>query len=124
MSMTAALEAAERRLVALINRQADEEEEARRADDRERVRADDLRCRDLAAEFQEDYAAHGATPPLVHGDEWASDYHRRLLRGLQRRLSPRSDLADPHLLDEVTGRVLKNMGDMIRAEAGSKGALP
>lgn len=67
--------------------------EQRRSDDAE-VRADDDRCRDLAAAYQEDFARHGAEPPLFRSDEWSDAYERRLLRSLQRRLDPASDLAN------------------------------
>ncbi len=85
MSLTAELEAAERRLAAMVRRRADAEEAEARADERERVRADDLRCRDLAADYQPDYQAFGVTPPMPRADEWATQYERRLLRGLQPR---------------------------------------
>ena len=70
------------------------DEAERTATKRDRVRADDARCADLAASNQADYAAHGVTPPLPNADEWSAGYEKRLLLGLQRRLSPDSKLAD------------------------------
>ena len=61
MSITSDLAYAEKRLAALINSRADSEEREARADRAERVRADDARCADLAASYQEDYAAHGVS---------------------------------------------------------------
>jgi hypothetical protein len=128
MTMTAELQAAERRLAQMISRRADSEEAEARDDaaaKRERVRADDLKCRDLAASYQPDFAAFGAEPPLIRGDEWASDYERRLLRGLQRRLSPKSDLADPQILaDDCTPGVFREISRMVRAEAAREAASP
>lgn len=71
-----------------------------------------------------DYAAHGATPPLIRGDEWSDDYHRRLLRGLQRRLSPKSELADPTLFNEIKGGVLANFARMVREDAAREAHTP
>ena len=123
MSLASELERAERRLAALVNSRADAEEAQVRADKAERVRRDDLRCKDLAAEFQNEYAAHGVTPPLARADEWASDYHRRLVSGLQRRLSPRSTLADPAIL-QVQGQAFENFAKMIRDEAAREAYRP
>ena len=108
----------------MINSRADSEERERSRNKAERVRADDLKCKDLAAEYQSDYAAHNATPPLIRSDEWSDDYHRRLLRGLQRRLSPRSDLADPTLFNEIKGGVLANFARMVREEAAKEAHTP
>ena len=112
MSRTSALEAGERRLAAMIHRRADAEEAQARADQRERVRRDDQKCVALAAEYQPDFAAFGASPPLARADEWSSDYERRLLRGLQRRLPPRSELADPTMLDGLPSKALENFARM------------
>ena len=54
MSLTAELAEAERRLAAMICRRADDEDAQARADHAERVRADDIRCRGLMAEYQSD----------------------------------------------------------------------
>ena len=81
------LQAAERRLAQMINRRADSDEAETRADQRERVRADDARCASLQAEYQSDYAAFGLEPLLMRSDEWSGQFERRLLKGLQRRLS-------------------------------------
>lgn len=131
MSMTAELEAAERRLAQMISRRADAEEAQARADAAEAradkaalVRADDLRCRDLAAEYQSDYQAFGVTPPMPRADEWASDYERRLVRGLQRRLSPRSDYADSTMLDGLSPKTFDNIAKMVRDEAAREAAQP
>jgi hypothetical protein len=124
MSMTAELEAAERKLAAMVNRRYAEEESERRADKAERVRADDLRCRDLAAEYQPDYQAFGVTPPMPRADEWASDFERRLVRGLQRRLSPRSDYADSTMLDGLSPKTFDNIAKMVRDEAAREAAQP
>ncbi len=124
MSMTASLEAAERRLARMINRRADEEEADRRADQRERVRLDDQRCVSLAAEYQPDFERFNASPPMARSDEWASDYERRLLRGLQRRLSPRNDLSDPTLFDRIGGATLATFAGMVRDAAAKEAARP
>jgi hypothetical protein len=124
MSMTDELAKAERRLAEMVNARADSEERERSRDKAERVRLDDLRCKDLAAEYQQDYAAHNATPPLIRSDEWSSDYERRLLRGLQRRLSPRSDLADPTLFNEIHGKAFENFAGMVRQEAAKEAHTP
>jgi hypothetical protein len=127
----AKLDSAFDRLDAIVNRRVREEEAALKRDDAARAdadaaqaRADDLRCRELAAEFQSDYAAFSCEPPMVRGDEWASDYHCRLLRGLQRRLSPRNDYAHPALLDGLSGRAFDNLAGIIRAEAAREAASP
>jgi len=125
MTLTASLEAAERRLAKLINRTADEQESQRRADDRALVRRDDARCASLAAEFQPDFAAHGLEPPMARADEWSSDYERRLLRGLQRRLPPRSELANPAIIDGApNGPALENFATSIRAAAAAEADRP
>ncbi len=108
----------------MINRRADEEREERRADERERVRRDDARCLSLAAEYQGDYAGFGVEPPMARADEWSDDYERRLLRGLQRRLSPRSELAAPTLTDNLDGVAFDNFAKSIRAEAAREAATP
>lgn len=120
---SAELEAAERRLARMINSRADSEEAERTATKRDRVRADDARCADLAASYQADYAAHGVTPPLPNADEWSAGYEKRLLRGLQRRLSPDSKLADSSILD-VPPAALTNFSQMIRAEAAREAYRP
>jgi len=120
MARNNSLAYAEERLAALVHRRADEEDAERRADQREKVRRDDLKCQALMAEFQPDYQAFNATPPPARADEWASDFEKRLLRGLQRRLAPSHELNDPHLLDQATGRVLENMGGMARAAAAAE----
>jgi hypothetical protein len=124
MAVTDELARAERRLAEMVNARADSEARERSRDKAERVRLDDLRCKDLAAEYQQDYAAHNATPPLIRSDEWSSDYHRRLLRGLQRRLSPRSDLADPTLFNEISGKTFENFAGMVRQEAAKEAHTP
>jgi hypothetical protein len=132
MSMVEELRNAEARLARMINRRADAEDAEARADDaqrradkRERIRQDDLRCRDLAAEYQSDFAAHGVEPPMPRADEWANQYERRLLSGLQRRLSPRSDLADPQFLGEnLSPAVFASFAQMIRDEAGREAKTP
>ena len=123
MSITSDLAYAEKRLAALINSRADSEERQARADRAERVRADDARCANLAASYQEDYAAHGVSPPLPNADEWSSGYEKRLLRGLQRRLSPDSKLADSSILD-VPPAALTNFAQMIRAESAREAFRP
>jgi len=116
MSMTASLADAERRLARLIHRAADEEDEQRRAANRERVRADDAKCASLAG---------GLEPPMARSDEWSSDYERRLVRGLQRRLPPRSELADPIMLDGVPdGKAFENFATSIRSAAASEADRP
>jgi hypothetical protein len=122
MAYTSELAEAERRLAKMIGARADSEEREARTDKAERVRRDDLRCRDLAAEFQSDFAAFGVEPPMPRADEWSNEYQKRLLRGLQRRLSPDSDLADPSLLD-VPPAVLTNFAQMIRAESAREAYL-
>src|SRR5271165_2900079 len=97
--------------------------EQRRSDDAE-VRADDDRCRDLAAAYQEDFARHGAEPPLFRSDEWSDAYERRLLRSLQRRLDPASDLANTKLLDGVRGPAFRNFAEIIRQAAADEAAKP
>ena len=124
MSVASELQRAEARLAALIHNRADSEEREARADKAERVRRDDLRCRDLAAEYQSDYAAHGVSPPLPGGNEWSDDYERRLVRGLQRRLSPRSSYADDSMLDGLKGRAFDNIAQSIRDEAAREAASP
>jgi hypothetical protein len=124
MSITSDLAFAEKRLAALINSRADSEEREARADQVARVRADDAKCATLMAEYQEDYRAFGAEPPLVRSDEWASQYQKRLLRGLQRRLSPDSKLADLGLLDGVPAPALANFSQMIRDEASREAFRP
>ena len=118
------LQAAERRLAQMINRRADSDEAETRADQRERVRADDARCASLQAEYQSDYAAFGLEPPLMRSDEWSGQFERRLLKGLQRRLSPSSKLAAPDLLDEVPSSALGNFRSMIRSEASREAFRP
>jgi hypothetical protein len=123
MSVTSELAEAERRLARMINHRADSEAAEARADKAERIRRDDLRCRDLAAEFQSDFAAFGVEPPMPRADEWSNEYQKRLLRGLQRRLSPDSDLADSSLLD-VPPAALTNFAQMIRSEAAKEAYRP
>ncbi len=123
MSVTSELADAERRLARMINSRADSEEREARADRTERVRRDDLRCRDLAAEYQADYAAHGVEPPMPRADEWSGQFEKRLLRGLQRRLSPDNDLADPSILD-TPPEALANFSKMIRDEAAKEAHSP
>jgi hypothetical protein len=112
------LQAAERRLAQMINARADSEERERRADASaraERIRVDDLRCKDLMAEFQPDYARHGCEPPMARSDEWSNQYEVRLLKGLQRRLSPDSDpkrvlrICDPRTRTVLWGRPFDRM---------------
>jgi hypothetical protein len=123
MAYTSELAEAERRLAKMIGARADSEEREARTDKAERVRRDDLHCRDLAAEFQSDFAAFGVEPPMPRADEWSNEYQKRLLRGLQRRLSPDSDLADPSLLD-VPPAALTNFAQMIRAESAREAYRP
>jgi hypothetical protein len=123
MSVTSELAEAERRLARMIGARADAEEREARADKAERVRRDDLKCRDLAAEYQSDFAAFGVTPPMARSDEWSGQFEKRLLRGLQRRLSPDSKLADPSILD-VPAPALANFATMIRAEASREAFRP
>jgi hypothetical protein len=123
MALTRELADAERRLAAMINSRADSEETERLAAKRDRIRADDARCQSLQAEFQEDFRQFGAEPPMPRADEWSGQYEKRLLRGLQRRLSPSSDLADPSLLD-VPAPALGNFAQMIRSEAASEAKRP
>jgi hypothetical protein len=124
MAYTDELQRAERRLSELINAKADSVEADARADRAERIRRDDLRCRDLAAEFQGDYAAHGVSPPLPNANEWAADYERRLLKGLQRRLSPRNSYADDSMLDEIPASAMPHFAKMIRDEAAKEAYSP
>ena len=65
-----------------------------------------------------------ATPPMARADEWSSQYHRRLLRGLQRRLSSRNEFADPEILDGLGGGALDTYAKLIRAEAAREAARP
>ena len=79
--LASSLREAERRLVEMVNRRADAEESEVRDDaaaKRERVRQDDLRFRDLQAEFQEDYRRFGAEPPLLRSDEWSADLRKKV----------------------------------------------
>jgi hypothetical protein len=124
MSMTSELADAERRLAAMINHRADSEERNARADHVARVRADDARCQSLRGEYQQDFAAHGLEVPMARSDEWSGQFEKRLLRGLQRRLSPSSDLADLRLLDEVPSNAMSNFRSMIRDEAGREAHRP
>ncbi len=125
MGYNASLADAEKRLARMVHRRADDEEAERRSEARERVRQDDARCQSLAAEFQQDFAAFGFEPPMARADEWADDYHRRLLRGLQRRLPPRTELADPTMLDGVPdGPALANFASMVRAAAADEAFRP
>jgi hypothetical protein len=125
MSYTAELEQAERRLARMINHRADSEEREVRADKAARVRADDAKCQSLMAEFQEDFRQFGTEPPLVRSDEWSDQYQVRLLKNLQRKLSPSSDLADSRLLDNIPrGPALENFTQMIRSEARSEAKRP
>jgi hypothetical protein len=123
MAYTSELAEAERRLARMINSRADSEAAEARADKAERIRADDARCQNLMAEFQEDFGAHGVTPPMPRADEWSGQYERRLLRGLQRRLAPDNDLADPSILD-VPAPALANFSAMIRKAAADEAFRP
>ena len=124
MSVTSELAEAERRLARMVSVRADAEERQARADKAERVRADDLRCRDLAAEYQGDYQGFGVSPPLPGGNEWSDDYERRLVKGLQRRLSPRNSYADDSMLDGLRGKAFDNIARTIRDEAAQEAASP
>ena len=125
MAYTQELEQAERRLARMINSRADSDEASARADKAERVRRDDAKCQSLMAEFQEDFRQFGTEPPLVRSDEWSDAYQVRLLKNLQRRLSPSSDLASPRLLDNIPpGPALQNFTQMIRSEARNEAPRP
>ena len=123
-TMTEELRQAEKKLARMIEARADSEAAEARSDRAERIRADDLKCRDLAAEFQQDYAAHGVSPPLPGGNEWSDDYERRLVKGLQRRLSPRSSYADDSMLNGLKGKAFDNIARTIRDEAAMEAASP
>ena len=124
MSVTSELADAERRLARMINHRADSEAAEARADQAARVRADDARCASLRGEYQQDFAAHGIEVPMARSDEWSGQFEKRLLRGLQRRLSPSSELADLRLLDEVPSNALPNFREMIRSEASREAFRP
>ena len=61
---------------------------------------------------------------MARSDEWSGQFERRLLRGLQRRLSPSSDLAAPRLLDEIPSNAFGNFREMIRGEAANEARRP
>ena len=61
---------------------------------------------------------------MARSDEWSGQFERRLLKNLQRRLSPSSELADPGLLDGVPRNAMGNFRDMIRSEAGREAYKP
>ena len=124
MGITSELADAERRLARMINHRADSEAAEARADHAARVRADDARCATLRGEYQQDFAAHGLEVPMARSDEWSGQLERRLLKNLQRRLSPSSDLAAPNLLDGVPGNAMGNFRDMIHGEAGREAYKP
>jgi hypothetical protein len=124
MSLTNALADAERRLAAMIDRRADAEEATARADALARSRADDQKCRSLAADYQGDYAAHGATPPMPRADESARAYEKRLLNGLQRRLAPRNEFADSAMLEGASPALFDKIGELIRGEAAKEAERP
>ena len=83
-----------------------------------------MRCRELTAEYQPDYQAIDATPPLARADEWSGDCHRRLLLGLQRRLSPRNELADLKLFDEIKGKTFDHFAREVRKAAADEAQTP
>ena len=92
MSMTAELQAAERRLAAMVNRRADAEEAQARAEaaermmaERQRAREDAERRREYQVRYADAFAAFGSLPPAPVEDERPGEYRARLFEHLRRR---------------------------------------
>jgi hypothetical protein len=131
MSMTAELEAAERRLARMVNRRADEEEAQLRQDAAERraleaakAREDAERRREYQVLYADAFASHGSLVPAPIDDEPVGRYRKRLFDSLQNKLPPSHDLAQIRSDDLTSSIARTNFEQMLLQAAVAEGATP
>jgi hypothetical protein len=131
MSMTEELQRAEKRLAALIEKRADQEEAAARADaaarmmaERERAREDAERRRQYQVRYADAFAAFGTQVPAPVDDERPGEYRKRLYEHLRHKLPGGHELATIRADDIPSGNVARNFEQMLLEAARVEGERP